>query len=92
MRSETAKRIISETPDDVIQNVRDKANKMVEKTSSFDMQRMFEYMDKSGIEYTIDNNPSEEKIATIKASIARQEVLAQTIRKNFYENNNDRHE
>lgn len=79
MRSETAKRIISETPDDVIQNVRDKANKLVEKTSSFDMQRLFEYMDKAGINYTVDNNPTPERIAEIKASIARNEAYVKSV-------------
>lgn len=83
MRSETAKRIISETPDDVIQNVRDKANKMVEKTTSEDIQRMLEYMDKLGIEYTIDRNPSPEKIKEIQESIARSEAYMKSVQDAF---------
>ena len=34
-----------------------------------------EYLDGKGISYTIDNNPSPEKIERIKASIKRKEEL-----------------
>lgn len=84
MRSEVAKRMLSEMPEEIKQKASDMARDMIkknEKTSSFDMQRMFDYLDKAGISYTVDNNPSSEKIEEIKAGIARQEALADAIRK-----------
>lgn len=80
MRSETAKRIIAEMPDSIKQISKDYADSIVEKTTETDMQRMYDYMDKLGVNYTVDNNPTPEKIEQIKASIARQENLANFVR------------
>jgi hypothetical protein len=43
----------------------------MEKTSEADMQRLYDYMDKMGVKYTVDRNPSPEKIARIKAQIEK---------------------
>jgi hypothetical protein len=45
------------------------------KTTNEDMQRLYDYMDKMGISYTIDRNPSEEKIARIKAQIEKNKII-----------------
>jgi hypothetical protein len=50
-----------------------KLNKM--KTTEADMQRLYDYMDKMGVKYTVDRNPSPEKIAEIKAKIERSRSL-----------------
>ncbi len=47
----------------------------MEKTTEADMQRLYDYMDKMGVEYTVDRNPSPEKIAEIKAKIERSRGL-----------------
>lgn len=39
------------------------------------LKEIGEYLDKHGINYTIDNNPSPDKIKMIKASIKRREEL-----------------
>lgn len=41
------------------------------KTTNADMQRLYDYMDKMGVTYTVDRNPSPEKIARIKAQIEK---------------------
>jgi hypothetical protein len=41
------------------------------KTTNADMQRLYEYMDKMGVKYTVDRNPSPEKITEIKAKIEK---------------------
>ena len=46
-----------------------KLNKM--KTTNADMQRLYDYMDKMGVKYTVDRNPSPEKIARIKTQIEK---------------------
>jgi hypothetical protein len=45
------------------------------KTTNEDMQRLYDYMDKMGVSYTIDRNPSEEKIARIKAQIEKNKII-----------------
>lgn len=47
----------------------------MEKTTEADMQRLYDYMDKMGVKYTVDRNPSPEKIAEIKAKIERSRGL-----------------
>lgn len=54
-----------------------------EKTISEDIQRMLEYMYKLGIEYTIDRNPSPEKIKQIQESIERNEAYIKSIQGAF---------
>ena len=49
-------------------------NKM-EKTSDADMQRLYDYMDKMGISYTINRNPSPEEIKRVKALIEKNEKI-----------------
>lgn len=41
------------------------------KTSNADMQRLYDYLDKMGVTYTVDRNPSPEKIVRIKAQIEK---------------------
>jgi hypothetical protein len=43
----------------------------MEKTSEADMQRLYDYMDKMSITYTVDRNPSPEEIARIKKVIEK---------------------
>ena len=50
-----------------------KLNKM--KTTEADMQRLYDYLDKMGVSYTVDRNPSPEKIARIKAQIEKNKSL-----------------
>ena len=45
------------------------------KTTEADMQRLYDYMDKMGVTYTVDRNPSPEKIARIKAQIEKNEKI-----------------
>ena len=45
------------------------------KTTNADMQRLYDYMGKMGVTYTVDRNPSPEKIARIKAQIERSRSL-----------------
>jgi hypothetical protein len=45
------------------------------KTTEADMQRLYDYMDKMGVKYTVDRNPSPEKIAEIKAKIEKSRSL-----------------
>ncbi len=45
------------------------------KTTNEDMQRLYDYMDKMGVSYTIDRNPSSEKIARIKAQIEKNKII-----------------
>ncbi len=45
------------------------------KTTDGDMTRMFEYMDKMGVEYTVNRNPSVEEIARVKAAIKRNQII-----------------
>lgn len=55
----------------------------MEKTSEADMQRLYEYMDKMGITYTVDRNPSPEKIAEIKSKIEKQNALIQKMQNDY---------
>jgi len=41
------------------------------KTIMFDMQRLYDYLDKMGVTYTVDQNPSPEKITRIKVQIEK---------------------
>ena len=41
----------------------------MEKTSEADMQRLYDYMDKMGVFYTVNRNPSPEEIERIKKVI-----------------------
>lgn len=79
MKSKVAQRILSETSEETKQKARDMANEIVkkneEKTTDVDMTRMFEYMDKMGVEYTVNRNPSIEEIARIKAAIKRNQII-----------------
>ncbi len=50
-------------------------NKNEEKTTEVDMNRMFEYMDKMGVKYTVNRNPSVEEIARIKSAIRRTQII-----------------
>ena len=45
----------------------------MKKTSEADMQRLCDYMDKMGVNYSINRNPSPEEIARIKAQIEKNE-------------------
>lgn len=79
MKSKVVERMLSEISEETKQKVRDMANDMVkkneEKTTDADMTRMFEYMDKMGVQYTVNRNPSVEEIARIKAAIKRNQII-----------------
>jgi hypothetical protein len=47
----------------------------MEKTIEDKLKTIADYCDRKGISYTIDRNPSPEKIERIKASIKRKEEL-----------------
>lgn len=47
----------------------------MKKTSEADMQRLCDYMDKMGVSYTINRNPSPEEIERIKAQIEKNEKI-----------------
>jgi ribosomal protein L17 len=87
MKSKVAQRILSETSEETKQKARDMARDMIkkneEKTTSEDIQTMLDYMDKLGIEYTIDRNPSPEKIKQIQESIARSEAYMKSVQDAF---------
>lgn len=53
------------------------------KTTEADMQRMFAYLDKQGINYTVNRNPSPEEIERIKKSIASREAYTKSIQDAF---------
>jgi len=55
----------------------------LEKTSDEDFKYLKEYLEKGGVTVTIDRNPSPEKIAEIRASIARNEALQEEARIRF---------
>ena len=55
----------------------------MKQTTNEDMQRLYDYMDKMGISYTVDKNPSPEKIAEIKAKIAKNEQILKEHEKNI---------
>ena len=55
----------------------------MERTTNEDMQRFYDYLDKMGVEYTVDRNPSPEKIAEIKAKIAKNEEILKAYEKNI---------
>lgn len=47
----------------------------MQRTTNKDMQGLYDYLDKMGATYTVDRNPSPEKIAEIKAKIANNEKI-----------------
>lgn len=50
----------------------------MEKNNDVNMQRIYDYLDKVGAIYTVDKNPSQEKIDLIKAKILKNENLKTT--------------
>ena len=76
--NDNVKRMISEIPEEVKQNTREYVNRLIKQndnTSDSDIKEMLEYMDKLGIEYTIDRNPTQEKIDRIKEQIKKNEEI-----------------
>jgi hypothetical protein len=53
------------------------------KTTEADMQRLYDYLDKMGATYTVDRNPSPEKIAEIKAKIEKSRSLVEKSRLSY---------
>jgi len=47
----------------------------MEKTSEADMQRLYDYLDKMGVSYTVNRNPSPEEIERIKKNIEKNKQL-----------------
>jgi hypothetical protein len=47
------------------------------------MQDLYNYLDKIGVSYTVDRNPSPEKIAEIKAKITKKEEILKAYEKNI---------
>lgn len=47
----------------------------MKKTTDADMQRLYDYMDKMGIEYSVNTNPSKEEIERIKKVIERNKII-----------------
>lgn len=78
MMNDNVKKMVSEIPEKVKERVRDYANSLVnryEKTSEEDMQKVYDYMDKMGVEYVIDKNPTQEKIDKIKEQIKNNKEI-----------------
>jgi|TARA_R110000782_G_scaffold21299_1_gene57296 hypothetical protein len=50
----------------------------MKKTTQADMQRFYDYMDKMGVNYTVDRNPSPERIAYIKTQIEKNKRIRGT--------------
>jgi len=48
---------------------------------------VIEYLRKNGVEVTVDNNPSPEKIKRIESSIERKKKLEEFFIKRYKENN-----
>lgn len=46
-------------------------------TNKFKTQEFFNYLDRMGVKYSVDYNPSPEKIAEIRLKIERNEKLIQ---------------
>lgn len=55
----------------------------MQQTTNKDMQGLYDYLDKIGATYTVDRNPSPEKIAEIKAKIAKNEEILKEHEKNL---------
>lgn len=53
------------------------------KTTEADMQNLFAYMDKLGVNYTINRNPSPEEIERIQKSIASREAYMKSVQDAF---------
>ena len=47
------------------------------------MTNLYEYMDKLGIKYTVDRNPSPEKIERIKRSIEKRDKMIKQMKEDF---------
>ena len=47
----------------------------MKKTTDADMQRLYDYMDKMGIKYSVNTNPSKEEIERIKKAIERNKII-----------------
>lgn len=47
------------------------------------MTNLYEYMDKLGIKYTVDRNPSPEKIEKIKKSIEKRDEMIKQMKEDF---------
>lgn len=50
-------------------------------------EEMTDYCEKNGIKFTVDTDPSPEKVARIKASIKRKEELREFFIKRYKEEN-----
>lgn len=51
-----------------------------------DKENFYKYLDNTGAEYTVDNNPSEEKIKEIKARETAYQIMYKEIGKRLQEN------
>jgi hypothetical protein len=47
----------------------------MKKTTEADMQRLYNFMDKMGITYSVNTNPSKEEIERIKKAIERNKII-----------------
>ncbi len=53
------------------------------KTTEDDMKNLYDYMDKMGITYIIDRNPSPEKIEKIKKSIEKRDERIRQMQEDY---------
>lgn len=53
----------------------DKVKKIVSEKPKEYMQKVYDYMDKMGVEYIVDKNPTQEKIDKIKEQIKKNEEI-----------------
>lgn len=51
------------------------------------LKRIIDYLDRAGINYTVDRNPSPEKIEKIKASIKKSEELVKNLVERYKKEN-----
>lgn len=47
------------------------------------MTNLYEYMDKLGIKYTVDRNPSPEKIEKIKKSLEKRDKMIKQMKEDY---------
>ena len=57
-------------------------------TTDKDMAYMFSYLDKAGAKFTVDTNPSEEKVSRITAAIERKNQLLKRFADNYIKSKN----
>lgn len=53
------------------------------KTTEDDMKNLYDYMDKMGVTYTVDRNPSPEKIERLRKSIEKRDERIRQMQEDY---------